>query len=130
MKDLQDYVEDKQTALFKETNTIFAFSMEQFNSQKKEGIKYVNMGKGMLTDKRHVKRLINGLDKIYKDGVVQDIKENGLEKIILRELANHEAYYTRTIDDTFDALKMYEVTEDQIWRMYGNRNAILTNTNK
>jgi len=127
MKYLSDYIEDKQTALFKVTNTIFAFSTKQFNEQKKEGIKYVRMGIGMFTDKRYVKRLINEMDKIYKEGIAQDIKENGLENIILRELANHEAYYTGTIDDTFETLKPYKITEEQIWKMYRNKNAKLTN---
>jgi|TARA_Y100000310_G_scaffold345581_1_gene466891 hypothetical protein len=126
MKYLKDYTEDKLTALFNKTNTIFAFSMKQFNEQKKKGIKYVNMGMGMLTDKRYVEKLRGGLDKIYKDGMAQDIKENGLEKIILRELANHEAYYTGEIDDTFEAIKSYGVTKEQIWKMYHNKNATLT----
>ena len=118
MKYLQDYMEKKQTALFEETNTIFAFSREQFNKSKKEGITYINMGSGMLTDKRHVKKLLEGLEKIYKDSIQQDIKENGIEAIIKRELANHEAWYTMDITDTKEKLKDYPIKEDQILKIF------------
>ena len=126
MKYLKDYTQDKQTKLFEETNTIFAFSNKQFEEQQKEGVKYVNCGRGMLCDERYVKNLIDGLDNIYKNGIKQDIKENGIEKIILRELRNHEAYYTCEIDDTFESLKHYGITEKQIWKMYNNKNAKLS----
>ena len=118
MKYLCTYMEDKQTALFEETNTFFAFSRKQFNEGKKEGIIYINMGRGMLTDKRYVKKLINGLDKIYKDSIQQDIKENGIDAIIKRELANHEAWYTMDITDTKEKLKDYPIKEDQIIKIF------------
>jgi len=118
MKYLSDYMKDKQTALFEETNTFFAFSKEQFNEGKKEGIIYINMGQGMLTDKRYVKKVINGLDKIYKDSIQEDIKENGIDAIIKRELANHEAWYTMDIQDTCDKLEDYPITKKQIKEIF------------
>jgi len=125
MKYLKDYIQDKQTQLFEETNTIFAFSNKQFEEQQKEGVTYVNCGRGMLCDERYVKKLIDGLSKIHKEGIKEDIKENGLEKIILRELNNHEAYYTCEIDDTYESLKPYGITEEQIWTMFRNKKAKL-----
>ena len=118
MKYLCTYMEEKQTALFNETNTIFAFSTKQFNEGKKEGITYINMGAGMLCDKRHVKKLIEGLEKIYKDSIKQDIKENGIDAIIKRELANHEAWYTMDIQETCDKLKDYPISKKQIKQIY------------
>jgi hypothetical protein len=125
MKYLKDYINEKQTELFERTNTIFAFSNKQFEEQQKEGVTYVNCGMGMLCDERYVVELMKGLDKIHKEGIEQDIAENGLEKIILRELRNHEAYYTREIDDTYESLKPYGVTEEQVWKMFKNKNARL-----
>ena len=118
MKYLCTYMEDKQTALFEETNTFFAFSQKQFNEGKKEGITYINMGAGMLTDKRYVKKLIEGLEKIYKDSIQEDIKENGINAIIKRELANHEAWYTMDIQDTCDKLEDYPITKKQIKEIF------------
>jgi len=118
MKYLCTYMEDKQTALFEETNTFFAFSQKQFNEGKKEGITYINMGAGMLTDKRYVKKLTEGLEKIYKDSIQEDIKENGIDAIIKRELANHEAWYTMDIQDTCDKLEDYPITKKQIKEIF------------
>ena len=64
------------------------------------------------------KEVINGLDKIYKDSIKQDLKENGKEKIILRELENHEAFYVGSIEDTIHKLKDYPITKDEIKKIY------------
>tara|TARA_R110000824_G_scaffold245812_1_gene434910 strand:- start:431 stop:814 length:384 start_codon:yes stop_codon:yes gene_type:complete len=118
MKYLSDYMEEKQTDLFNRTGTIFAFSQKQFEEQRKDDIKYVNMGQGMLTEKPFVEEVINGLDKIYKDSIKQDLKENGKDKIILRELENHEAFYVGNIEDTILKLEDYPITEDDISQVF------------
>ena len=102
VKYLSDYINDKNSKLFEETGTFFAFSNEQFKEQMKKGKKYVNMGGGMITEKGNEEKLIKGLNKNYKEGIKQDLKENGKEKIILRELQNYEAFYTGNIDDTVE----------------------------
>jgi hypothetical protein len=107
-------MEEKQTKLFTETGTFFAFSDKQFEESKKEGIKYVSMGAGMICPKDQAKHLTEQLEKIYFDAIAQDIAENGIEKIIVRELHNHEYGYTFETEQTFDALKDYGITEEQI----------------
>jgi len=118
MKYLSDYMEAKQNELFQRTGTIFAFSQKQFEEGRKDNVKYVNLGQGMLTEKPFVKEVINGLDKIYKDSIKQDIKENGKDKIILRELQNHEAFYVGNIEDTVHKLEDYPFTEDDISHIF------------
>lgn len=122
MKYLQDYQNEKQTALFEETGAFFAFSQTQFNEQKKEGVIYVNCGMGMLCPKVNADKLFKGLDEIYTSSIKQDIEENGLTAIIIRELNNHEAYYTNDIDSTLDALADYPVTRDDVRAVYRNKN--------
>ena len=114
MKYLAEYMEARQTELFKNTGTFFAFSNSQFMESRKEGKKYVSLGAGMICEKEHVKTLVDGLDLIYKESIEQDIKENGMEAIIIRELYNHEAFYTWEIEDTVDKLKDYPTTEEEI----------------
>lgn len=118
MKYLSDYMEEKQTALFNKTGTIFAFSQKQFEEGRKDDVKYVNLGQGMLTEKPNVEEVINGLDKIYKDSIKQDMKENGKDKVILRELLNHEAFYVGNIEDTIHKLEDYPITEDDISQIF------------
>ncbi len=120
MKYLSQYMEERQTQLFNETNSFFAFSMEQFNEQKKEGVTYVNLRHGMICDKRHVKALLDGLDTIYKESIALDLKENGKENVAKRELSNHECYYTGDISPCVDALKDYGINEEYIRQVYYN----------
>jgi hypothetical protein len=118
MKYLQDYMNKKQTKLFEETGTFFAFGNKQYKERAKKGVKYVNMGNGMITEKPNVEKLINGLDLIYKEAIQEDIKENGKEAIILRELENHECFYVGNIEDAVRKLEDYPFTEDDIAHIY------------
>jgi len=126
MKYLSDYMESRQTDLFNRTGTIFAFSQKQFEEQRKDNVKYVNLGQGMLTEKPYVEEVINGLHKIYKDSIKQDMKENGKNKIILRELENHECFYTGDITDCIEKLEDYPITKIQISKMYFSKIKQLT----
>ncbi len=114
MKYLSHYIEDKQTALFKSTGAFFAFGNKQFEEQYESGIKYYDMGGGMYCPKATANDLSNGLGKIHAEGIAQDIAENGIKKIIHRELGNHEAQITYEFQDTLDSLEGYGITEDQI----------------
>ena len=118
MKYLSDYMEEKQTALFNRTGTFFAFSQKQFEEGRKEDIKYVNLGQGMLSPVENYIEVIEALKKIYKDAIKQDLKENGKDKIILRELENHEAFYVGNIEDTIHKLEDYPITKNQIKKIY------------
>jgi hypothetical protein len=114
MKYLSDYMNDKQTALFKETGAFFAFSKKQFCEQKKDGVVYNSLGAGMICPKDNAEKLMTGLETIAKDAIQEDIAENGIKAIIHRELGNHECQITMDITDAFEALDGYDITRDQI----------------
>ena len=118
MKYLSDYTKEKTTNLLNECNAFFAFSTSQFEESKKEGIKYVNLQAGLICDKTKVKDYLNGLDQIYKEAIAQDIKENGLDKIIARELWNYESFYMMDYSDAIAALKGYGVTEQKVKEIF------------
>lgn len=125
MKYLQDYMNEQQTTALEKAGAFFCFSQKQFDEQKKEGVKYVNTIGGMVCPKDTVETLLLELDTIYKNSIKQDIAENGLEAIIKRELNNHEAYYTGDIYDTVQKLADYPVTEDDILKVFRNKNHVL-----
>jgi len=114
MKFLRDYLDDKQSAIFKEHGAYFAFSNEQHKEQATEGVKYVHIGAGLICPKLQAKSLIDALDKSYKEGIAEDMEENGKQAIIERELWNHEAIYVYSTESTIDALKSYPITEAEI----------------
>lgn len=120
MKYLSDYTEEAQTKLFEKCGSFFAFSLKQLNEAKKDGVKYVNMGAGLICPKEQVQAMDEGLENIQKAGIEQDIKENGIENIIKRELGNHECYYTGNISDCVDELDQYGVTEKEILKVFKN----------
>ena len=120
MKYLSDYMEKPQTELFKKTGTIFAFSDKQFEEQEVKGKKYSALGSGMYTQKGNEKEVVETLEKIYNKAVNQDLKDNGKDQVILRELLNHEAFYTGEIEQTIEALEGYkEISEDDISQIFG-----------
>ena len=120
MKYLSDYMEKPQTELFKKTGTIFAFSDKQFEEQEVKGKKYSALGSGMYTQKGNEKEVVETLEKIYNKAVNQDLKDNGKDQVILRELLNHEAFYTGEIEDTIHSLEGYkEISEDDISQIFG-----------
>ena len=119
MKYLSDYMEAKQNELFQRTGTFFAFSQKQFEEGRKDNVKYVDMGQGMITEKPFVEEVINELDKIHKEAMVQDIKENGIQGVIQRELENYETYYTNDLEPAMEALESYpEITQKDIINVY------------
>lgn len=118
MKYLSDYTQDGITALLNQYGAFFAFGTKQFDEQKKEGVQYVDCGAGLICPKEHAKALCDGIIANGDQAVQQDIAENGKDKIIERELYNHEAFYTGDIEQTVDALSLYGFTENDVRAIY------------
>ena len=124
MKTLSNYVEEGQTKAFDKAGAFFAFGDKQLEEQKKEGVKYLSMGMGLVCPADNCKELAATLKSVHIAGMKQDMEENGKENIIKRELSNHEAYYTYEIEDTVDALKCYGITAEEI-RVVFNKEKVL-----
>ena len=127
MKYLRDYYQEDQTKLFEECGAFFAFSNDQLtNGMAKiketpayqEGDKFVRCGHGMIMLKKHVERYREQSKSLYAAAREKDIEENGINKIILRELYNYECFYTGDIEDAEEELKQYDVTTEQIRKVY------------
>jgi hypothetical protein len=77
----------------------------------------VNMGQGMFCPSENVKEVIDQMDLIYKESIAEDMKQ-GKGKVILRELYNHECFYTGDITDCIEKLSDYPITEEEIKNVY------------
>ncbi len=120
-KDLEEYMQSKRTKLFKETGAFFCFSQSQFDEARKEGIRYASLGSGLICPKDNAKKLKNGLEKIYRDSIAQDMFDNGKKNIIWREFANHECQVVDSPADCLDKLEDYPITKEEIlaqWKPY------------
>ena len=118
MKYLNNYTEEATTNALNKAGGFFAFSDEQFNRQKKENVKYVSMGMGLICPKETAKQLMEDLQNIIQEGIKTDLKENTKRGVVVRELNNHEAFYTGSIEDTVDALGNYGITAKYIQAVY------------
>ena len=128
MKTLTNYTDTNISKALDKAQAFFAFSDKQVEEGKaKQGltddIKLVSLGMGMICPQDTGKQLLKDIDKAHKDGIAQDIKENGKEAIIKRELYNHEAFYTGEIDQTVDALSEYNFSAGDILDIYKLENA-------
>lgn len=126
MKYLSEYIETAQSACFKKYGVFFAFSNDQFENQMKEDVQYTRMGMGMFCPKDNVTDFMLDHVAIVDAGMAQDVKDNTIEGVIKRELNNYEAYYTGDPTEAFEALKAYGVTEEQVTKVFKNKNYKLT----
>lgn len=94
--------------------------------KKKDGVKYVSLGMGLICPKENAGTLLKEMDEVYKKGIQQDIQENGLENIVKRELNNHEAYYTGNTESTEESLKDYPIKAEDVRKVFHNKNYIIT----
>ncbi len=78
------------------------------------------MGAGLICPVDKTKQLFDRLEQINKEGVAQDIAENGKEAIIRRELFNHECFYVGDIIDCVEKLADYGYSYDDIYQVYSH----------
>ncbi|MGO2168724.1 DUF7659 family protein [Pseudoalteromonas sp.] len=115
---LSTIIKPKITELYNKTGAFFAFGDEQFNKAKTEGVKYVQLQSGLICPKENAKQVVEGMSKIIKVGIQDDLRINGKANIIKRELFNYECFYTGDIDDCVDALKDYGINLEEIQQVY------------
>jgi len=120
MKYLSDYTQQAQTDLFDELGVFFAFSNQQFEEARKQDIEYVSLGMGMIVPENNAKSLVERLVEIQKEGIKQDIAENGKDAIIRRELFNHECFYTGDICDCVEKLEGYGISYDEVYEVFNH----------
>jgi len=122
MKYLSEIMENRQSELWEKKKVFFAFNKEQFKEGMKKHYltsndKIVNMGAGMFCPKKNAKEVSEQLDKIYKESIVEDMKQ-GKDKVILRELSNHECFWTGDITDCIEKLSDYPITKEEIIEVF------------
>lgn len=124
LKYLSEIIQEEQTALFDRLGVFFAFGNKQFDEQKKEGVEYVSMGAGMICPKKNVQSFIDGHSELVKNGRKKDIELHGIDRVIAREISNHESFYTMDKEPAKEALIGYGITDEQfnkVWTIQFNR---------
>ena len=114
----------KLSAMFEEFGVFFAFSKQQFEQSRKAGVEYVSGFAGMIIPKDNVKLVDQRLEFIHKEMTTLICEHIPMEKYILYELHNHEAFYTGEMDDVLELAKSYypDCTLDDVYKVYRANN--------
>ena len=107
--------------IIKNNQGFFAFGKEQLLEEMEKGNfkkeELTSFGCGLILPKVNVKNYIKGCKEI-SDQYDKDIKKINPIKIIKYELNNHECYYTGDITDVVELLQCYNITKEQIEKVY------------
>lgn len=114
----------KLSAMFEEFGVFFAFSKQQFEQSRKAGIEYVSGFADMIIPKDNVKLVGQRLKLIHEEVTTLMREHIPMEKYILYELHNHEAFYTGEMDDVLELAKSYypDCTLDDVYKVYRANN--------
>ena len=114
MKYLTDYTKESHHVALEKAGAFFAFSTEQYRAVARPGVKYGDCGGGLICPVDTAKQLFKDLKASRDAGIAADKAENGKTAIILRELNNHECFYTWDIEPVKEALADYGYTPEEI----------------
>ena len=118
MKNLTDYVNEAFSQALEKNGAFWAFGNKQFEEKRAQGVKYADMGAGLICPVENCRTLREEMKDITRRGVDMDMSEHSKDEIILRELINQEAFYTCDIEDTVEALSPYPIAREQILAVY------------
>lgn len=112
------FTQAQTTKVLEKYKCFFAFSTKQFNEQKIEGIEYVSLGSGLIVPTENVDAFLDETHNNNEISKKEYLEKYGKLNIIKMELANHEAYYTRDIEDTYDEVKSLGISLKGVQKVF------------
>ena len=83
---LHQFIDEPTSALLQEYRAFFAFSRQQFEDQKEQGVDYVRLGAGMCCPKAQADAFLVKWEAITAQGVAQVLAQHTRAEIIEHEL--------------------------------------------
>ena len=119
MKYLEDYNKNEINNIIKKNGGFFAFNNDQFNKNKKDGVKYCRLYSGLIVPKNKVDYILKKIDKATKKAIKQDINDNGIKKIVFRDCSNLELQFNYDgLNEIISYLKDYNFNKKDIKKYY------------
>ena len=115
--------EKQVNELMKSLGVFWAFSKKRFDENKtplQAGDKYVDIGAGGFMPKSNIDKFTDGMKAITDEFNAKMKEQKARREHIHYELNNHEAYYTRDITSTLDALGD-EFTREEVLSVFDGR---------
>lgn len=124
ISEIHDGQQKKISAMFEEFGIFFAFSEQQFEQSRKEGVEYVSGFGGMIIPKENVKLLNGRINRIHEETAARMRKHVPMEEYILYELYNHEAFYTGEVNEVLKLARSYypDCTLENVYKVYQANN--------
>lgn len=111
MESLTRYIEKDISDLMDKVGAFYAFSFNQFDEAKVEGVKYVNSGFGLFLPKDSYDYFFNEYNQIIDNGAKNHLAKYGADAIIRYEYFNHEQQLSYFQDvkntSTYESLSPY-----------------------
>lgn len=120
---MRKVTQDEISQVLDQYGAFFAFSNNQFEEKRKEGVKYVSLGAGLIAPKGTGQKIVDGIEAARKNGVAQDKKEKTNKQIIWDAFANYECQIVGSPEDAIEALDGYGFSDEEIqkeWKAYWN----------
>ena len=114
-------LDEQLSEIFNQYGAFYAFSDRQLDELKKEGVKYVNAGAGLICPKENTKLLFDAIEKITNGKIAWELANNTKKNIIWYQLANHECQISYDFENVAKLLKEYGITRTEIateWKPY------------
>lgn len=114
--ELKKELSEKVQKLHDKTGVFWAFSNDQFKEGAKDAESVTKIGMGGFVPSVNYQELATQTKRLYQ-WFNEEVKKLEPEKVILYELANHEAWYTGDITDAYEVLKDYGYTPEQVQKV-------------
>lgn len=118
MESFASFTEQHTTETIKKHGAFFAFGQSQFDEQSQEGVRYVNMGNGLIAPKDNAAQLVKDLDDATENQVKEYLAKYSRKDIIWYELANRECHIVCDWTDAAAAVKVLGITAEEVEKEY------------
>jgi len=107
-------IDKEMSKAYSDNGAFFAFSKKQFDEKALPDVKYARMQSGLICPKANAKKLNEQMSRILDEGAKKVLETNTKREIIWYELTNHECQITYDYSDAVNAVRIYNITEEEI----------------
>lgn len=104
--DLEREHQERMSAVFDKHGIFWAFSDEAFEEKRKPNVEYVGVIGGGCCPKSNVKAFYLDFANLQEERKKAFQSNTTMDEVIVRELANHECYYTGDYSVILEVVKM------------------------
>ena len=105
---------------YDKNGAFFAFSKEQFDESKKDGVKYYSLDHGLICPVDTYEQFKKDFENERLEFIKKELEENTKKELIWKAFSNYECSYTQDYSDVVFS-KEYGITQEMVdaeWRPF------------